>query len=269
MVHIQPISLPRAPSLRGRFRARWALLLALGLSLSQRSASAKVDEGLAAVQRAALVHAGLSPQATTGLLARQHLAALLPQVRVTLGRGWQITASGRVLDGLPVSVPEVDNDHTSYALSASWDLARLLVPHEAMQHHHEEPRRAQLRLTLLTKVTQLVAARCRLLQREGPGGARSAQAAELEAALDLLTGGQALPEVAPGAPCPAAPRFLPEPPRGASAAHRSSAARSGSLMARGGSESGDGDGLAEAGLGEADSPGDGESERGGLDYGGR
>lgn len=275
MVHFQPISPPRASSWSGRARARFALLLGLGLLFQQRAAGAKVDEGLAAVQRAALAHAGLSPQATTHLLARQHLAALLPQVRVTLGRGWQISATGRVLDGLPVPVPEVDNDHTSYAVSASWDLARLLAPHEAMQHHHEEPRRAQLRLALLAKVAQLVAARCRLLQRDGLGAGPSAPAAELEAALDLLTGGHALPEVAPGTPCPAAPRFQLEPPRSASSARRSDPIRRSSLTTKGnpGSENGGGEGddgvLSAAGLGAADALDDGDSDHGGSDYGGR
>lgn len=278
MVHFQPISPPRASSWSGRARARFALLLGLGLLFQQRAAGAKVDEGLAAVQRAALAHAGLSPQATTHLLARQHLAALLPQVRVTLGRGWQISATGRVLDGLPVPVPEVDNDRTSYAVSASWDLGRLLVPHEAMQHHHEEPRRAQLRLALLAKVTQLVSARCFLLRQ--PEGGAAAQAAEVEAALELLTGGQALPEVSPETPCPAAPRFLPSLPLAAprrAAARPSAAPRRSSWSQDPGGEGADG-GLGDRGLGGLGELGDGGLDEpavlddggyGGADSGGR
>lgn len=200
----------------------WVVVLLLG-AFSPPPAMAKVDEGLAAVKRAALAQAGLRPQTTTQLLIRQHLAALLPQLRLTLGRGWQLSATGRTLDGL--TAPEVDNDHTSYAVSASWDLARLLVPHEAMQLHREEPQRAQLRLTLLARVTQLLAARCRILQREPAGPEQQEQVAELEAGLELLTGGQALPVVTPGTPCPAAPRFDLPSRSSAAVARRPSAAR--------------------------------------------
>ena len=201
---------PKARPLRGRRMSDLrvpVLLFLLGLLGQERPAAAKVEAGLAAVQQAALAHAGLSPAATTSLLARQHLAALLPQLRVTLGRGWQLSATGRALDGL--TAPVVDDEHTSYAVSASWDLARLLVPHEAMAHHQEAPRLAQQRLALLIKVTQLVAARCRLLRSAGQRAGQPEQVAELEAALELLTGGHALPEVTPESACPAAPRLDP------------------------------------------------------------
>lgn len=259
-------SFPLFPGSGLRLRRRCVhqamVLLGLVLLTPASAAWARVDEGLAAVQRAALVHAGLSPQTSRHLLARQHLAALLPQLRVTLGRGWQLSATGRALDGL--TAPEVDGDHISYAVSASWDLARLLVPHEAMQHHHEEPRRAQLRLALLSRVTQLVAARCRLLQHAtGAESAQHEQAAELEAALDLLTGGHALPEVTANTTCPAAPRFELELSRGVPAGrHLSPSRRSsgrGAAEGSGGStesrdngdsgDSGDDAALGEAGVG--------------------
>lgn len=205
---------PKARPLRGRRMSDLrvpVLLFLLGLLGQERPAAAKVEAGLAAVQQAALAHAGLSPGATTSLLARQHLAALLPQLRVTLGRGWQLSATGRALDGL--TAPVVDDEHTSYAVSASWDLARLLAPHEAMAHHQEAPRLAQQRLALLIKVTQLVAARCRLLRSAGQRAGQPEQVAELEAALELLTGGHALPEVTPESACPAVPRLDPGPGR--------------------------------------------------------
>ncbi len=224
---------PKARQLLGRrmrdLRVPALLLLLLGLLGQERAAAAKVEAGLAAVQQAALVHAGLSPGATTSLLARQHLAALLPQLRVTLGRGWQLSATGRALDGL--TAPVVDDEHTSYAVSASWDLARLLVPHEAMAHHHEEPRLAQQRLALLVKVTQLVGARCRLLRGDGLRAAEQQQLAELEAALELLTGGHPLPEVTPGAVCPVAPRFDLGLPRSEPGPRRASQSRRGAPLA--------------------------------------
>lgn len=241
------VLLPTSPQPRRspprRLRDPRALLLLLGLLFQERvAAAAKADGGLAAVQQAALVHAGLSPGATAGLLARQHLAALLPQLRVTVGRGWQLSATGRAVDGL--TAPVVDDDHTSYAVSASWDLARLLVPHESMQHHLQEPRRAQQRLALLIQVTQLVGARCRLLQSARPE--QQAQVAELEAALALLTGGSALPEVRPETACPATPRFNLALPRSEPSTRRVSASRRGAPLSRDGE--GDGDSPAPGGL---------------------
>jgi hypothetical protein len=197
----------KRPARPGGWRTRVgeALLLGSGLLGWERAAGAKPEAELLAVQRAALAHAGLSPGATSGLLARQHLSGLLPQVRVTLGQGWQLSVTGRPLDGL--TVPPGDDTHTSYAVSASWDLTRLLVPREAMQLHHAEPRRAQQRLALLVRVGRLVGARCRLLQTEGLRASEQERVAEYEAALDLLTGGYALPEVTPQTRCPALPRF--------------------------------------------------------------
>jgi len=242
----RPLPGPRPTELRTSGAP--ALLVLLVLLGQQRPAAAKVEAGLAAVQQAALAHAGLSPGATTGLLARQHLAALLPQLRLTLGRGWQLSATGRAVDGL--TAPVVDDDHTSYAVSASWDLARLLVPHEAMAHHHEEPRRAQLRLALLVKVTQLVGARCRLLRSDGRRAEMEEQVAELEAALELLTGGHALPEVTPGATCPAAPRFELGLPRSEPGPRRVSTSRRGAPLASEGDSQAAGEGWDDRGLGD-------------------
>jgi hypothetical protein len=198
------------------------LLLGCGWLGVGPAAAAKVEPALLAVQRAALAQAGLSESATTRLLAREHLSALLPQVRVTLGRGWQLSATGRPLDGLSAPTT-VDDDHTSYAVSASWDLARLLVPHEALQLHNAAPRLAQQRLALLVRVNGLIGARCHLLQQ----GAASAveQVAELEAALDLLTGGHPLPAVTAETQCPVVPRFTVAFPRSASAPRANTSSR--------------------------------------------
>ena len=198
-------------------RGAQVLLFGVGLLGREQAADARAEPGLAAVQRAALAHAGLGEGATTQLLARAHLAALLPQVRVTVGRGWQLSATGRPLDGLSAPTT-VDDDHTSYAVSASWDLARLLVPHEALQLHHAAPRLAQQRLALLVRVAGLFATRCHLLQ-QGPATPLG-RVAELEAALDLLTGGHSLPAVTPETSCPAVPRFTTTLPRSSLSAPR-------------------------------------------------
>ncbi len=200
----------------------WGLLLGLGLLGAVSAAEARSEPGLLAVQRAALAHAGLSPGATTRLLVREHLSALLPQVRFTIGRGWQLSATGRPLDGLSAATT-VDDDRTSYAVSASWDLTRLLAPHEALALHNAEPRLAQQRLALLVRVNGLFAARCLLLQQAQPGAAE--RVAELEAALDLITGGHRLPVVTPETICPAVPRLTVAFPHAPSASRTSTVSR--------------------------------------------
>ena len=93
------------------------------------------------LQQAALRTAQLDTTSTTQLRARLHLAPLLPSLRVTLGRGWQVAYSGRTQDGL--TEPTVDGDRFSYAVTAHWDLAKLLVPHEELSLFRDQPRRAQ------------------------------------------------------------------------------------------------------------------------------
>jgi hypothetical protein len=180
------------------------VLLLLGWAPPARARS---EDALRRLQRAAVAHAGLSEGATTRMLVREHLAALLPQVRVTLGRGWQLTATGSVVDGLTAPT-SVDNDHVSYAVSAGWDLSRLLAPRAAAQAHHDEPLRARARLEVQAQVTSLLACRCRLLQLDSPSASQQAELGELEAALDLLTGGHPLPEVTSKTICPSLPRFF-------------------------------------------------------------
>jgi hypothetical protein len=221
-VQISLLARPRAGAWARGF-GTWVLLLGVVLLGGVRVAAARTEPGLLAVQRAALAHAGLSEGATTRLLVREHLSALLPQVRFTVGRGWQLSATGRPLDGLSAPTT-VDDDHTSYAVSASWDLARLLAPHEALALHNAEPRLAQQRLALLVRVNGLFAARCHLLQEGQPAAAE--HVAELEAALDLITGGHKLPAVTAATVCPAVPRLtvalphVPAPRVGATSRRR-------------------------------------------------
>ena len=112
-----------------------------------------------AVMNRVLDTAGLHPSQTRSLKARLHLSALLPQFRVTFGRGWQLLGSRDVLGD--ASGPE--NDRLSYAIYASWDLAKLLHPHDELSLLKEEQRRAALRLRLQERVLQFLAERCRRL----------------------------------------------------------------------------------------------------------
>lgn len=140
------------------------------------------------VVRAAVDAAELSPQKTKSLRIRLHLASLLPQLRVTFGRGWQLSSSRDYL----LETPTTENDRLSYALSASWDLARLLVPHEELHLAKEEQRRAMLRLRLEERVARLLSERCRLAQQRGTPAAQ-ANLAAIDATLDVLTSGKFQP----------------------------------------------------------------------------
>ncbi len=152
------------------------------------------------VTRAAVDVAELGPQKTRSLRLRLHLASLLPQLRVTFGRGWQLSSSRDYL----LETPTTEHDRLSYALSASWDLARLLVPHEELHLIKEEQRRAMLRLRLEERVVRLLAERCRLApQRDNPTA--QARLAAVEAALDVLTAGKFRPPSDDHPACPASP----------------------------------------------------------------
>jgi hypothetical protein len=161
-----------------------------------------------AIERAAIEAAELSPSRTRSLRLRLHLAPLLPQLRVTFGRGWQLGTSRDFF----LDTPTTDNDRVNYALSAHWDLARLVMPHEELALAKEEQRRAMLRLRLAERVARLLAERCQL-HHQGERLSRSEEQRQLavEATLTVLTGGKALPAVAADEACPAPPLRLGVP----------------------------------------------------------
>lgn len=145
------------------------------------------------IVRAAVARAHLDEEATRRLRLRAHLAPLLPQLRVSAGQGWQVGYT-RGLDGL--TTPSVDGDRFNYAVSASWDLGRVLLPREEVLLLRELPRRAQLRSQLEIKVLSLLAERCQLRHRARPvtTGSRPDRLAEVELMLDVLSGGHPLPD---------------------------------------------------------------------------
>jgi len=177
------------------------LLLALLFEISAHAAPAPSATDRA-ILRAAVDTAELSPSRTRSLRLRLHLAPLLPQLRVTFGRGWQLTTSRDFL----LETPQSDSDRVNYALSAHWDLARLVMPHEELQLAKEEQRRAMLRLHLEERVARLLAERCLLHQQAGRLTRSDEQKrVSIEATLTVLTGGAALPPVGSIDDCPALP----------------------------------------------------------------
>lgn len=176
------------PSVLGALMLMWSML-------PPRVGYASPRE-LQQLQQAALRTAQLDTASTTQLRARLHLAPLLPALRVTLGRGWQVAYSGRTQDGL--TEPTVDGDRFSYAVTAHWDLAKLLVPHEELSLFRDQPRRAQLRQQVLMRVAKLWALRCQ--HRHHP-----ATLAALTETLEVVTGLHSLPELPPSSSCPVAP----------------------------------------------------------------
>lgn len=185
------------------------LLGSFGTDIGPGVARAAPSSGARAVVRAVVARAHLDEAATQQLRARAHLAPLLPQLRASVGQGWQI-GYNRGLDGL--TVPSVDGDRFNYAVTASWDLSRVLLPREELSLLRELPRRAQLRTQLELRVLGLLGERCRLLRRQ----AGEQRLAEIELMLDVLSGGHALPDE--HEPCPAASAAPPP-------AHRSGSAR--------------------------------------------
>lgn len=148
---------------------------------------------LARWQRQALRHAGLDRRSHRELMVRLRLATLLPQVRATWGRGTQWVYSSRG-DLLNEAVP--DGDRSSYSVSASWDLSRLLWSPDDLALHRLAPRVASDRQQILTQVAALYLQLCRRQQAHDgppaqPTGASSEHTPALQIALLALLGEEA------------------------------------------------------------------------------
>lgn len=161
---------------------------------------------LARLQRQALRRSELDRRSQRDVESRLRLSALLPQLRVTWGRGTQWVYSTRSdLIGEPVP----DGDRSNYSVSLSWDLARLLWSPEDLTLHRVAPRMASERRQILLQVATLY---LRLCQRQNHLAASPApahtdgQAAVLQIALQALLGEEAHSRSA--AHCPAS---MPDP----------------------------------------------------------
>lgn len=195
----------------------WLLVL-LGAPGSTHTAVAAPSPASRSLERAAIEAAALGSSVTRSLRLRMHLAQLLPQLRVTFGRGWQLTTSRDYL----IETPSSDNERVNYALSASWDLARLISPHGELSLIKEEQTRAQLRHRLLERVAQLISERCVLVQRHRPLAPSDEQRRlTIEATLSVLTDGAFHPTSSSDEHCPAPPEHRVDHPQAATKARRS------------------------------------------------
>jgi hypothetical protein len=142
------------------------------------------------LQRAAARTAEAHPDRVRSWLSRARKAALLPSLRVTVGRGYGEIV--RDTTGEPVFTT---NDTWRFELQATWQLDRLVFDRNELRVSREAQRVAARREELLTRVAQLYFARRRLqldaaLQPDAPTAAeRALEIEELTAVLDGLTDG--------------------------------------------------------------------------------
>lgn len=162
-------------------------LIAVLLSDSRQgiaeSASSSPWTELARLQRQALRQNGLDRQQLNEQSVRLRLSALLPQVRASWGRGTQWAYSPRS-DSFNELVP--DGDRSSYSISMSWDLGRLLFAAPELALSREAVRRSAQRTQLLLRISAVYLRRCRVAAGEqATRPADSPRAHETEA-LDLV-----------------------------------------------------------------------------------
>ncbi|MGZ3442844.1 MAG: hypothetical protein ACXVDD_25160 [Polyangia bacterium] len=140
------------------------------------------------LQRAAARLAEVHPELVRSWLRRAGKAAILPTVRVRVGRGLgELTR-----DSVSTSVYTMTNDWR-VEVEASWSLDRLVFDRNELRASREAQRVAGHREELLTRVAQLYYARRRLqvdavMQPDAAGAVdRAIEIEELTAVLDGLT----------------------------------------------------------------------------------
>lgn len=179
----------------GKFGSQVTVLaLLLCGRLVHLSAAESDGDELRLLQRAAVRHAHLDEGSRRTLETRLHLAPLLPQLRLSVGRGWQWAYSTQT-DGTPSQT--LDGDRTSYLAGAQWDLSRLLFAREDVALRRDAQRVALLRTQLQLRVARVYGLRCRAEAERQM--AKSLEAAEqlagrvgaLDVALVALTGDEA------------------------------------------------------------------------------
>jgi hypothetical protein len=173
-----------------------ALLVATTLLLAPAAHAADLsvldrfagEPSVRALQHAAAQLAAVNPQLVRSWLRRAGKAAILPTLRVRVGRGLgELTR-----DSVTTSVYTMTNDWR-VEVEASWALDRLVFDRNELRAGREAQRAAGHREELLTRVAQLYYARRRLqvdavLQPDAPGAVdRAIEIDELTAVLDGLT----------------------------------------------------------------------------------
>ncbi len=141
------------------------------------------------LQRAAARLAELRPELVRSWMARAGRAALLPTVRVRVGRGMvELTRDA-------ATTVYTTSDNWRFEVEAAWSLDRLVFDRNELRVSREAQRLAGHREELLTRVAQLYYARRRMqvdavLQPDAPGAVeRAIEIDELTAVLDGLTDG--------------------------------------------------------------------------------
>jgi hypothetical protein len=174
---------------------RGALILALLVGASPaRAADLSVLDRFAGepsvreLQRAAAHMAEVHPELVRSWMRRAGSAALLPTMRVRVGRG--LVELTRDTITAPLSSM---TDNWTVEVEATWSLDRLIFDRNELRAGREAQRLALHREELLTRVAQLYYARRRLqvdavLQPDAPAAVdRALEIEELTAVLDGLT----------------------------------------------------------------------------------
>lgn len=173
----------------------WALLLVLVAAPAWAGDRSVLDRFAAepsvrALQQAAARLAEVHPERVRSWLRRAGKAALLPMVRVRVGRGL-----GALSRDTSSSLVLTTTDDWRFEVEATWSLDRLVFDRNELRAGWEAQRVARRREELLTHVAQLYYARRRLqvdavLSPDAPGALdRALEIEELTAVLDGLTDG--------------------------------------------------------------------------------
>lgn len=151
-------------------------------ALAEPTSSSPWSE-LARIQRQALRQNGLDRQQLHEQSVRLRLSALLPQLRASWGRGTQWAYSPRS-ESLSELVP--DGDRSSYSISMSWDLGRLLFATPELALSREAVRRSAQRTQLLLRISAVYLRRCRVAAGEQATRLADSPRAHETEALDLV-----------------------------------------------------------------------------------
>lgn len=138
------------------------------------SLDAPPEPTLVELQRAAIAAARVDPERIASLERRMRAAALLPQLRVRVGRGTGQILTTSEYDGT-ARLSVGDRDAWQIDLSAAWSLDRLAYHSDELRLVREFERVAVHRERLLRQVAELYTERRRL--REAMARARAAPAA--------------------------------------------------------------------------------------------
>ena len=184
--------------------AAWSSKGVQGPLTPASAASQPPETPVDALCRAAVALALAEPERARGFVSRARLAGWLPEMRFRVYRRYARTEGLSFNDigaGVvaPVDISAIDD--VRYEWRATWDLSRIVFNPDELQAHSEALRMSDLRRDIQSLVIRLFFERRRLVaesQVNGAGvpssdaaatGRRSLRIAEIEAELDMLSGG--------------------------------------------------------------------------------